>query len=90
MTVYELDMAWRAVKMVPVAGRACRYLWTVRRAVPLPVKVLLGVAMVIKCCPLDFGTDEALTAVAVLLLTRMRPGLVRACWRAAQLEVSGS
>lgn len=86
MSIYELNMARMLVQMIPVAGRSCRYLWTVRAAVPLPVKLLLGLAMLIKLCPLDFGTDEALTAAAVLLLAKMRPGLVGACWRAAQLE----
>jgi hypothetical protein len=86
MSIWELDMARILVKMIPVAGRSFRYLWLLRAAVPLPVKVLLVLAMIIKFCPVDFGTDEALTAVAVLLLGRMRPGLVKACWRAAQLE----
>ena len=36
--------------------------------------------------PLDMGADELLTAVAVLILNRLRPGLVRACWRAAQVR----
>jgi hypothetical protein len=86
MSIWELDMARLCVKLIPVAGRMFRYLWTVRRAVPLPVKALLALAALVKCCPVDFGADEALTAVAVLLLGRMRPGLVKACWRAAQLE----
>lgn len=86
MSSYDLDMIWLLVQMAPTAGRSLRYLWLVRRAIPWPVKVMLSLAMVIKCCPVDFGTDEALTAAAVWLLNRMRPGLVRACWRAAQLE----
>lgn len=86
MTVYELNMARLAIGMIPVAGRSLRYLWLARRAVPLPVKVMLALAMTIKCCPVDFGTDEALTALAVVVLRKMRPGLVKACWRAAQME----
>jgi hypothetical protein len=78
--------AARAARFVVTAGRACRYLWTVRAAIPWPVKVILAVAMVVKCCPLDMGLDETLTAVAVLVLNRTRPGLVRACWRAAQIR----
>ena len=76
----------RAVRFVITAGRTCRYLWTVRAAIPWPVRVLLGAAMIIKCLPLDMGADELLTAVAVLILNRLRPGLVRACWRAAQVR----
>jgi hypothetical protein len=71
---------------VITAGRACRYLWTVRAAIPWPVKVILAVAMALKMMPLDFMADETLTAVAVLVLNRMRPGLVRCCWRAAQIR----
>jgi hypothetical protein len=42
--------------------------------------------MAIKCLPVDFGVDEALTVVAVLLLCRLRPGLMKACWRAAKIR----
>src|SRR5260370_36694010 len=66
------------------AGRTCRFLWTVRAAIPWPVKILLVVAMAVKCLPLDFGVDETLTAIAVVILHWMRPGLMRACWRAAR------
>jgi len=69
-----------------VAGRTARYLWTVRAAIPWPVRVLLGAAMVIKCLPLDFGADEALTVVAAVILQRTRPGLLKACVRAAQVR----
>ena len=86
MSIWELDMARLTVKLIPVAGRTCRYLWTARAAIPWPVKVLLGLAMAIKCLPLDFGTDELLTVLAVLLLNRLRPGLVKVCWQAAKVR----
>jgi hypothetical protein len=69
-----------------VAGRTARYLWTVRAAIPWPVRVLLGVAMVIKCLPFDGGVDEALTVAAAVILNRLRPGLLKACFRAAQIR----
>jgi hypothetical protein len=86
VTAAELDMTRLLVALVPVAGRTCRYLWTVRAAIPLPVRLLLGLAMAVKCLPLDFGADETLTILAVLLLNKLRPGLVKACWRAAALR----
>jgi hypothetical protein len=73
-------------RWMAAAGRTARFLWTVRSAIPWPVRVILAVAMVIKCAPLDFGIDEVLTAVAVLVLNRTRPGLMKACWRAAQVR----
>lgn len=76
----------KAARWAGQAGRTCRYLWTVRAAIPVPVRVILAVAMVIKCLPVDFGADEALTVVAALLLQRLRPGLLKACWRAAQVR----
>ena len=76
----------RIARFVMTAGRTCRYLWAVRAAIPWPVKVMLAVAMAIKCLPLDFGVDETLTALAVLILNKVRPGLMKACYRAAQLR----
>jgi hypothetical protein len=73
-------------RFVVTAGRTCRLLWTVRAAIPWPVRVILGAAMIVKCAPVDFGIDEVLTAVAVLVLNRARPGLMKACWRAAQVR----
>jgi hypothetical protein len=58
----------------------------VRAAMPWPVRVILAVAMVIKCCPVDFGVDETLTVIAAVILHRTRPGLLRACIRAAQIR----
>ena len=75
-----------AARWTATAGRTCRFLWTVRAAIPWPIRALLGLAMVIKCMPLDMGTDELLTVIAVLMLRRLRPGLIRACWRAAQIR----
>lgn len=80
------DRAKAVIRWASQAARTCRYLWTCRAAIPWPVKALLAMAMVIKCLPLDFGVDEALTAIAVLLLQRFRPGLIRACWQAASLR----
>lgn len=76
----------RALRWCLQAARTCRYLWTVRAAIPWPVKILLGLAMVLKCVPLDMGSDELVTVIAVLVLIRMRPGLVQACWRAAEIR----
>jgi hypothetical protein len=42
--------------------------------------------MAVKCLPVDFGVDEALTVIAVLLLNRLRPGLMKACWCAAKIR----
>lgn len=82
--------SWRAVRRlagwVAVAGRTARYLWTVRAAIPWPVRVILAVAMAIKCLPFDFGVDETLTVVAAVILQRTRPGLLKACVRAAQVR----
>jgi hypothetical protein len=86
VTAAELHMTRLVIALIPVAGRTCRYLWTARAAIPLPVRLLLGLAMAVKCVPLDFGADEALTVLAVVLLNRMRPGLVKTCWRAAALR----
>src|SRR5258707_248530 len=76
----------KVARWIAVAGRTCRFLWTVRAAIPWPVKILLVVAMAVKCLPLVFGVDESLTAIAVVILHWMRPGLMRACWRAAQIR----
>ena len=85
-----MSAAWDAVKRaaywVRVAGRTCRYLWTARAAIPWPVKVLLAAAMVLKCMPLDFLADETLTVIAAVILQRTRPGLLKACVRAAQIR----
>jgi len=69
-----------------VAGRTARYLWAVRAAIPWPVKVILAVAMALKCMPLDFLADETLTLIAAVILNRTRPGLLKACFRAAQIR----
>lgn len=69
-----------------VAARTARFLWTVRAAIPWPVRVILGLAMIIKCLPLDFGADETLTVIAAVILHKTRPGLMRACVRAAQVR----
>ena len=76
----------RALKWAATAGRTLRYLWTVRAAIPWPVKVILGVAMLVKCLPFDCGTDELLTLIAAVILNKTRPGLLKACWRAAQIR----
>lgn len=82
--------SWRAVRRFAhwagVAGRTARYLWTVRAAIPWPVRVILGVAMALKCLPVDFLADETLTVVAAVILQRTRPGLLKACVRAAQVR----
>ena len=80
------EAARHPVRTVKTAGRTCRYLWAVRAAVPWPVKVILAVAMVLKCMPADFLMDETLTAIAVLILQKTRPGLMKACYRAAQIR----
>ena len=69
-----------------VAARTARYLWTVRAAIPWPVRVILAVAMALKCLPVDFLADETLTVVAAVILQRTRPGLLKACVRAAQVR----
>ena len=76
----------RFAHWVAVAGRTCRFLWTVRAAIPWPVRCILAVAMVIKCLPFDGGIDETLTVIAALILQRTRPGLLKACVRAAQIR----
>ena len=76
----------RAARWAATAGRTCRFLWTVRAAIPWPVRVILAVAMVVKCLPLDFGADEALTVIAAVILNKTRPGLLKACFRAAQIR----
>jgi hypothetical protein len=78
----DAHAAW----LIKTAGRTCRFLWTVRRAIPWPVRLILGVAMAVKCLPLDMGVDEFLALVAVVLLNVMRPGLMRACWKAAEMR----
>ena len=75
-----------AVQWMKTAARCVRFLWTVRAAIPWPVKALLALAMLVKCVPFDCGTDELITLIAVVLLSRLRPGLVGACWRAAQIQ----
>ena len=78
--------ARHTLQRIKVAGRTCRYLWTVRAAIPWYVKIILGLAMGIKCLPTDFLIDETLTLIAVWILSKVRPGLVRACVRAAELR----
>lgn len=83
---YTRWMCYVAHATITTAGRTCRYLWAVRAAIPWPVRVMLALAMIIKCLPVDFGIDETITALAVIILRRMRPGLMRACVRAAQIR----
>lgn len=72
-----------------VAIGTAKYLATCREALPRWLRALLGVALVCTCLPgvPDFGLDEAIYLVAgTVIWLRHRP-LLRACWRAAQLEV---
>jgi hypothetical protein len=73
--------AWRFVR---TCTHAAKLLPTVRRAIPWYVWPILAVAAVVKCFPLDFGTDEALFAVAFALIAWRRPGLLKALYREAQ------
>ena len=63
---------------------AAKLLPTVRRAVPWYCWPILGLAAAVKCLPLDFGTDEALFAIAFALIAWRRPGLLKALYREAQ------
>jgi hypothetical protein len=73
-------------RMMQTAAHTARYLWMCRAAIPWPVKIILGVAMLLKCLPVDFGSDETLTVIAILLLRVLRPGLATVCYRAAQMR----
>lgn len=68
------------------AFRFALLFWVVRAAVPKPILYMLIAAACIKCLPVDFGTDEALTAIALVLLRRYRPGLARVISHAAELS----
>jgi hypothetical protein len=76
----------RAWRFAGTVAHTFRFLWCVRAAMPWPVRVILAAAMVIKCMPLDFGADETLTLIAAVILHFTRPGLMKACIRAAQLR----
>ena len=84
------------IQTARTAARAGKLLLPAWRAVPWYVWPVLGVAAVVKCFPLDMGTDEALTALALGLIAWRRGGradtsrgprrycLVTALWREAQ------
>jgi hypothetical protein len=82
----SLQAVRRLARWAVTAGHTARYLWAVRAAIPWPVKVILAVAMALKCLPLDFLADETLTVIAAVILNRTRPGLLKACLRAAQIR----
>ena len=70
-----------------VTARTCvhaaKMLPTVRKALPWYTWPILGLAAIVKCFPLDMGTDEALFCVALLLVLWRRPGLLEALYREA-------
>jgi hypothetical protein len=65
------------------ATRAAKLLPTVRHAIPRWIWPILGLAALVKCLPLDFGADETLFAVALVLIAITRPGLIPALWAEA-------
>lgn len=77
---------WHAAwQFVMTCVRAAKYLPTVRRAVPPYVWPILAVATAIKVAPIiDFEIDEALYAVAAVLIAWRRPRLLKALYREAQ------
>lgn len=79
-----LDAAKRARLFVKTCVRAAKLLLTVRQAVPVYVWPILGLATIVKFIPFDFGTDEALFALAFALIAWRRPGLLKALYREAQ------
>lgn len=77
----RIARGWRFAR---TCVHAARLLPAVRRAVPWYVWPVLAVAALVKCLPLDFGTDEALFALAFALIWWRRPGLLNALYREAQ------
>lgn len=74
-------------KLLVAIGTA-KHLGTCRAALPKWMRALLAVALFCTCLPgvPDLGLDEAIyLVVGTVLWVRHRP-LLRACWRAAQLE----
>ena len=85
-SVYLARTGFRyTLHQIKIAGWTARYLWEVRAAIPWYIKAILAVAMAVKCLPFDGGVDEALTALAVWLLNKKRPGLVRYCLAASKM-----
>jgi len=79
------DKFRRLRRFLTTCVRAAKYLPTVRHAIPWYVWPILAVATVVKVMPLDFGTDEALFAIAFALIAWRRPGLLKALYREAQV-----
>jgi len=77
----------QTLRLISTAMKAAKYLPTVRKAVPAYVWPLLGLALLIKLVPIDFGIDEALLAICFALIAWRRPGLLKALWREAQYEM---
>ena len=79
----------RALRQHPITtARTCvhaaKLLPTVRKALPWYVLPIVVLAAAVKMLPLDFGTDEALFAIAFALVLWRRPGLLEALYREAQ------
>ncbi len=74
--------AWQFTR---TCTHAAKLLPTVRHAVPWFVWPVLVLAAIVKCIPLDMGTDEALFVLAALLIAWRRPGLLKALFREAQV-----
>ena len=71
-----------------IAVRTAKYLHTCRDALPRWLVWLLRAAMVLTCLPgvPDLGIDELIYLVAGTVIWFRHRALLRACWRAAQLE----
>jgi hypothetical protein len=74
-------------KVVTTTGK---YLFAVRAALPWYVRCLVMLTVAVKVVtaplPVDGGVDELLMALTGAILWFRHRMLVRACWRAAQLE----
>ena len=75
-----------------VATSTGKHLFAVRAAIPWWLRSLVWLTVIVKVItaplPVDGGVDEFLMAVTAGLLWWRHRMLIRACWRAAQLETN--
>lgn len=74
------------VRHLRIALRSAGYLVSVRSAIPLYLRVIAGMALVFAEIPRGAGIAQLLCFIVAAVLWFRHRALVRACWRAAQLD----